>query len=99
MALDNENATASCIWRQIQPNFLTDIQNFSTRVGSMVMDVSYDAAVVEGGICGASFNTSLANGMKNKVGVVVQQLGRLFKFQIVNFFSSPLLFIFLVVFP
>ncbi|KAL4513520.1 hypothetical protein Ndes2526B_g07571 [Nannochloris sp. 'desiccata'] len=74
MALDNEDSTASCIWRQINSNFVTDIQNFSSRVGSMSMDVSYDPAVVEGGICGASFNTSLASGMKKKVGVIVQQL-------------------------
>lgn len=79
MAIDTENATASCIWRQVTPNFVTDIQNFSTKVGNMVMDVAYDAAVVEGGICGASFNTSLASGMKNKVGVVVQQLGNVDK--------------------
>jgi hypothetical protein len=74
MALDNENSTASCIWRQIGSKSITDIQEFSTRVGSMSMDVSYDASVVEGGICGATFNTSLPGNMKNKVGVIVQQL-------------------------
>ena len=77
MAMDNENATASCIWRQITPNFVTDVQNFSTKIGVAEMNVAYDASVIEGGICGASFNTSLASGTKNKVGVVVQQLGTL----------------------
>jgi len=40
----------------------------------MSVDFSYDAGIVEGGICGASFNTTLPGKLKNKVGVVVQQL-------------------------
>ncbi len=74
MALDTETSTASCIWRVVQSNSLVDIQNFSTRVGSASMDVSYDAPAIGGFICGASFNTTLSSGMKNKVGVIVQQL-------------------------
>jgi hypothetical protein len=87
MAIDTEASTASCIWRQVQSNFITDIQNFSTRVGSSAIDVAYDASVIDGGICGASFNTSLASGMKSKVGVVVQQLGK-FEVDKINAFKK-----------